>query len=154
MLGEIGAPDLSKYLLHTCCETRIGANMLFFTLRRSLCTSIICGRRHQASPAACHARRPPSCMIGVTTLPTYAAASTAQLAINPDTTSYLSGSSSAVVEIIVRLHHGGLPRLGRYHHTAPHRDAPAGGSDLDSAPKRQRHGHRRRRSLPPITAGR
>lgn len=60
-------------------------------------------------------------ILGVTSLPTYAAAPTLKLAINADEDSYLSGVEQRyVVDVFLRLHHRGLPELGRDHHAAAH----------------------------------
>ena len=74
-------------------------------------------------------------MLGVTTLPTYAAAPTLKLAITPDETSYLSGveqryvvefscasTTEDCVDSVVSI-------------TLPHTVTPAGNSNLDSAPE-------------------
>ena len=74
-------------------------------------------------------------MIGVTTLPTYAAAPTLKLAINPDTTSYLSGVEQRyVVEFsCASTTEDCLDSLVTI--TLPHTVTPAGNSNLDSAPE-------------------
>ena len=60
-------------------------------------------------------------ILGITSLPTFAAAPTLKLAINADEDSYLSGVEQRyVVEFFVRLHHRGLPGLGRDHLAAAH----------------------------------
>ena len=74
-------------------------------------------------------------MIGVTTLPTYAAAPTLKLAINPDTTSYLSGVEQRyVVEFsCASTTEDCLDSVVTI--TLPHTVTPAGNSNLDSAPE-------------------
>ena len=74
-------------------------------------------------------------MIGVTTLPTYAAAPTLKLAITPDETSYLSGVEQRyVVEFsCASTTEDCLDSFVTI--TLPHTVTPAGNSNLDSAPE-------------------
>ena len=74
-------------------------------------------------------------MLGVTTLPTYAAAPTLKLAITPDETSYLSGVEQRyVVEFAcASTTEDCLDSVVTI--TLPHTVTPAGNSNLDSAPE-------------------
>ena len=74
-------------------------------------------------------------MLGVTTLPTYAAAPTLKLAITPDETSYLSGVEQRyVVEFsCASTTEDCLDSVVSI--TLPHTVTPAGNSNLDSAPE-------------------
>lgn len=74
-------------------------------------------------------------MLGVTTLPTYAAAPTLKLAITPDETSYLSGVEQRyVVEFAcASTTEDCLDSVVSI--TLPHTVTPAGNSNLDSAPE-------------------
>ena len=74
-------------------------------------------------------------MLGVTTLPTYAAAPTLKLAITPDETSYLSGVEQRyVVEFsCASTTEDCLDSVVTI--TLPHTVTPAGNSNLDSAPE-------------------
>ena len=55
--------------------------------------------------------------------------------------------------VCLRLHHGGLPRLGRHHHAAPHRD-PCGQLEPRLGPRGdQCHGHRRQEGRHPHSQG-
>ena len=74
-------------------------------------------------------------MLGVTTLPTYAAATTLKLAITPDETSYLSGVEQRyVVEFAcASTTEDCLDSVVTI--TLPHTVTPAGNSNLDSAPE-------------------
>ena len=74
-------------------------------------------------------------MLGVTTLPTFAAAPTLKLAITPDETSYLSGVEQRyVVEFAcASTTEDCLDSVVTI--TLPHTVTPAGNSNLDSAPE-------------------
>lgn len=74
-------------------------------------------------------------MLGVTTLPTYAAAPTLKLAITPEETSYLSGVEQRyVVEFsCASTTEDCLDSVVSI--TLPHTVTPAGNSNLDSAPE-------------------